>query len=405
MVQSLYRLINSWVFHMPTHVQCDLGMSIRVVHLSPEADATSETFIRAHRDQLPFDILSIYRWRPPYRTRAGHWIALLPGGLSLFFDRVGLKALSGISRHWANRSVAGWLHRIKADVVLAEYGPLGANIAPACELARVPLVVIFHGFDAFQHVTLKSYERAYRKLFSTAAALVVVSEPMRHQLIKLGAPVNRIHVNSCGVDPTCFSAANPSVASPVFLAIGRFVGKKGPLHTIEAFARVHQHVPDSRLWMIGTGPLLSDCRQRASQLGLSERITFFGACSHDAVRHHLRQVRAVVQHSLRCGSGDQEGTPVALIEAQMAGVPVVSTRHAGIPAVVMDGSTGFLVDEGDVKAMAEAMIRLATDPQLAAEMGAAGRLHALKHHTLERHIAALATTIRGVIHEAPLVAS
>lgn len=293
--------------------------------------------------------------------------------------------------------MARWLLRVQVSAVLAEYGPLGAGIAPACRQAGIPLVVIFHGYDAFLQATIERYAQPYQQLFTIAAALVVVSEPMRQQLITLGAPPGRIQVNPCGVDPSRFVGAAPALAPPHFLAVGRFVGKKGPRLTIEAFARTLAAVPDARLTMIGDGPLLPACRKHALQLGLLHAIRFAGSCSHAEVLQALRGSRALVQHSLRCPSGDQEGTPVALIEAQMAGLPVVSTLHAGIPAVVLDGRTGFLVPEADVDGMARAMIRLAQDPELAAAMGAAGRAHALAHHTLERHLTDLATTLRQVI--------
>jgi glycosyltransferase involved in cell wall biosynthesis len=267
------------------------------------------------------------------------------------------------------------------------------------------LVVIFHGFDAFMEVTLIRYRDTYRELFASAAALVAVSEPMRRQLIGLGAPAERIVVNPCGVDPGVFQLASPASAEPLFLAVGRFVGKKGPLHTIRAFAKVHQVLPSTRLTMIGTGPLLESSQTLAAELGVSDAISFLGACSHATVQAQVHQARAVVQHSMCCESGDQEGTPVALIEAQMAGVPVVATTHAGIPGVVLDGRTGFLVPEGDVDGMAMAMLRLAQDPQLAAEMGIAARAHALQHHTMDRHINALAATIHDAINRHHAAAS
>jgi colanic acid/amylovoran biosynthesis glycosyltransferase len=379
-------------------------MISRLVLLSPEPAATSETFIRAHRDLLPYTVVSLYRWRFPFQTVERRWVALFPGILRLLAERSSMTRLASWAERWGHKQVAFWLQRRNADVVLAEYGPLGAGIAPACRLARIPLVVIFHGFDAYQHVTLERFRRPYAELFSTAAALVVVSNPMRLQLIQLGAPAERIQVNPCGVDPSLFCSADPAASPSNILSIGRFVGKKGPILTIEAFALAHQAEPAIRLTMIGTGPLLADSRKRVSELGLEEVITFVGACSHDSVQAHLRRVRAVVQHSMRCSSGDQEGTPVALIEAQMAGLPVVSTWHAGIPGVVIDGLTGFLVQEGDVVGMADAMIKLARDPQLAAEMGARGREHVLKHHTMERHINSLAATIREAISHYPTAA-
>lgn len=376
-------------------------MTARLVLLSPELAATTETFIHAHRKLLPFTVIPLYRWRFPFETDGHRRVALLPGALRLLAERLGLAGLDSWAEQWGQREVACWLQHSEASAVLAEYGQLGAGIAPACRIAGIPLVVIFHGFDAYQHATLERFQAPYAELFANAAALVVVSEPMRQQLIQLGAPAERIQVNPCGVDPTRFYAADPAAAPPHFLAIGRFVGKKGPLLTIEAFAQAHQVEPSIRLTMIGTGPLLFDCQKRAVELGLEDVISFAGACSHASVQAHLREVRAVVQHSLRCASGDQEGTPVALIEAQMAGLPVVSTLHAGIPGVVIDGRTGFLVPEGDVAGMADAMIRLARDHQLAAEMGAAGRSHALEHHTMDRHIKALAATIRAAISRHP----
>lgn len=380
-------------------------MTARLVLLSPEPAATSETFIRAHRDLLPFTVIPLYRWRFPFHTQDRRCVAFLPGLLRQLADRLHFPSLASFAERWGQKQVARWLHSSQASAVLAEYGPLGAGIAPACQLAGLPLVVIFHGFDAYQHATLERFRDPYTYLFSIADALVVVSEPMRYQLIKLGAHPDRIQVNPCGVDPTRFRAATPEVAPPHFLAIGRFVGKKGPMLTIEAFAKAQQIEPTIRLTMIGTGPLLSDCKARASELGMNDVISFPGACSHDTVQGKLLEVRAVVQHSLCCSSGDQEGTPVALIEAQMAGLPVVSTMHAGIPGLVVNACTGFLVPEGDLDGMAEAMIRLAQNPQLAGEMGAAARAHALKHYTMERHINALSSTIREAIVGHPFLAS
>jgi len=380
-------------------------MTARLVLLSPERAATSETFIRAHRDLLPFIIIPLFRWRFPFQTQDFRSIAFLPGFLRQFAERLHIPALASWAERWGQKQVARWLQRSHANAVLAEYGPLGAGIAPACQIVNIPLIVIFHGFDAYQFATLDRFRAPYTDLFSIAEALVVVSEPMRDQLIKLGAHPDRIQVNPCGVDSTRFCAANPAGAPPHFLAIGRFVGKKGPLLTIEAFAKAHEVDPTIRLTMIGTGPLLGVCKSRASELGINDVISFLGACSHDTVQAKLLEVRAVVQHSLRCSSGDQEGTPVALIEAQMAGLPVVSTLHAGIPGVVVNARTGFLVPEGDLDGMAEAMIRLAQNPQLAGEMGAAARAHALKHFTMERHINELSATIRGAISGHPTQAS
>lgn len=109
----------------------------------------------------------------------------------------------------------------------------------------------------------------------------------------------------------------------------------------------------------------------------------------------MRESRSFVQHSIRAFDGDSEGTPVAILEAQVSGLPVVSTTHAGIKDVVMSGETGLLVAEGNVNGMADAMIELAKSPSRAAELGKAARHRALKEYTLTQSIQKLATAIRS----------
>ncbi|MEA3377274.1 MAG: glycosyltransferase, partial [Chloroflexota bacterium] len=114
-----------------------------------------------------------------------------------------------------------------------------------------------------------------------------------------------------------------------------------------------------------------------------------GVSSHADLANAMRAARGFVQHSVQAFSGDSEGTPVAVLEAGASGLPVVATRHAGIPDVVVEGETGFLVDEGDVHAMAEGMVRLASMPDLAGRMGAAARKRIEEHFSMEKSIANL----------------
>lgn len=92
-------------------------------------------------------------------------------------------------------------------------------------------------------------------------------------------------------------------------------------------------------------------------------------------------------------NGDCEGTPVAVIEAQMTGLPVVATRHAGIPEVVIDGETGFIVEECDIEGMGQRMLQLVSDPELAGKLGAAGHTRASTHYTTDIHINTLDSMI------------
>jgi glycosyltransferase involved in cell wall biosynthesis len=138
--------------------------------------------------------------------------------------------------------------------------------------------------------------------------------------------------------------------------------------------------------MVGDGPLLETCIQISRALNLSNSIEFTGPLKHDNVAMLMQNSRAFVQHSVTPGSGDSEGTPVSLLEACASGLPVISTRHAGIKDIIIENKIGFLVDEFDIQQMAKHMIALAQQPELALDLGKNGRAHILNHLTMEKSI-------------------
>jgi glycosyltransferase involved in cell wall biosynthesis len=282
---------------------------------------------------------------------------------------------------------------MKIDVVLAEYGMTGAEIQDACRLAGVPLVAYFYGFEAWSKPVVEKYLPDYKRLFGNAAALVAVSASIATRLADWGAPREKIHEIVCGADVHRFQGADPARAEPHFVAVGRFVEKKAPYLTVLAFRDAVAVQPSARLSMVGDGPLLGPTRRLAATLGLGEKVVFHGIRTPEEIAELMRSARAFVQHSLTAEDGDKEGTPVAIVEAQAAGLAVVSTRHSGIPDVVVDGETGLLVDEGDAAAMGQMMARLALDPALAGRLGAAGRQRALALFSLEEHLRKLAEVL------------
>jgi glycosyltransferase involved in cell wall biosynthesis len=259
----------------------------------------------------------------------------------------------------------------------------------ACRLAGVPLIVHFHGFDAYDRATLQAFGDGYSRLFREARAIVAVSRHMEQVLIGLGTPRDRLHYNPYGVDTRCFQGAVPASARPRFLAVGRFVDKKAPCLTLLAFSQVVKAVPEAELVMIGDGPLLEATRQVAHALGIASRVSFEGPRRPVEVADAMRQSRVFVQHSVVPSSGDSEGTPVAILEASASGLPIVATRHRGITDVVIEDVTGLLVDERDVQGMASQMLRVATDNELAGRLGQAARQNAIERFSLEDRIAAL----------------
>ena len=362
---------------------------------APEFGATTETFIKAHVQRLPAKVrllhgshLHLDEFNQPVLPKWRRRVRLL---------RRSWYAAQGLDEWQAHaKGIAWYLEKIQARAVLAEYGPTGVRLLEACKLTGLPLVVHFHGFDAYSREVLGQLHEPYLRLFEQAAAIIAVSNHMREQLIRLGAPGEKVHLIPYGVDLDQFGPCHPDLAPKHFLAVGRFVEKKAPHLTLVAFQRVLAACPDARLTIIGGGPLLPVCRQLARALGIDRAIDFRGPQEHDRVAATMRNARAFVQHSVEASNGDCEGTPVAILEAQAAGLPVVSTRHTGINEAILEGKTGYLVDEQDVETMALRMTLLAKDPQLAGRLGMAGRARVHDEFNMQNRIAQLHAIIAKV---------
>ena len=353
----------------------------RMLVFAPTRRAASETFVRANLAGLPFAVSAYFGDEFPLNqpARLAYGLSVL---VSKACTRLGWLRLA----EWPAALVALVLiRRHRPDVVLAEFGFHAVRVMQAAAFAEVPFVVHFRGSDLSAQRRIGVLGGRYRRLVSIASGGVCKSKQMAAKLEQLGMLPSRILISASGANPALFKAGNPALAAPVFLAVGRFVAKKGPLKTIRAFALQ----PIGELWMVGDGPLFEDARRLVQDLQLQARVCFLGVKTQPEVADLMRQVRVFVQHSLIAPDGDSEGNPVSVMEAQLSGLPVVATRHAGIPDVVLDGCTGLLVEEGDVQGMAAAMERLMADPGLAARFGSAGRDRVLAGFTLGHHLQAL----------------
>jgi glycosyltransferase involved in cell wall biosynthesis len=323
---------------------------------------------------------------------------LLPSGpLPRLTRAISRRLLSQSPRYFQKEAVKDYLRRNKVNAVLAEYGQTGVAVMSACVETDIPLVVHFHGFDAFDQRVLDVFGKYYLLMFERVSAIVAASQSMRDRLIELGAPSKKIFVNPYGVDMSLFSDANPESSSPVFVSVGRFVDKKAPHLTLLSFKSVLEQCSDARLIMVGDGELLEACKLMAKALEITSSVQFLGVCSPSEIAVILRSARALVQHSISTSYGDSESLGVVFLEAGASGLPVIATRHDGIPEVVIDGETGFLVREGDIKAMAKHMIALAKDPILAAQLGKAARERMHTEFYMEKSINNLWNIIEKVI--------
>ena len=380
----------------------------RVCIIHPNKDTYSETFIHNHIRHLPAKVYVLCQ--PEMLTHQGNDDKpLVPRALrvasrafyTVYNHVTGIascvtpKGLDGMSAFMLRR----FLLSNSIDAVLAEYGPTGVAVMDACKQAQVPLIVHFHGFDAHYKPAVEAYAAHYLQMFSYAGAVIAVSRNMEKQLLDLGVPREKIHYNVYGVDTNLFRDGRPDKNPPTFIAVGRFVDKKAPQLTLLAFRKVLDRCSSVRLIMIADGPLLESCRHIVHALKMTHAVEFLGPMNHNEVAKIMKGARAFVQHSVTTSHGDSEGTPVGVLEAGSSGLPVVSTRHAGIRDVVIEEKTGFLVDEFDVAGMAERMIALVEHPERALELGRNARKHIEENFSLEESINNLWGIILNCIKE------
>jgi len=352
----------------------------------------SETFIQTHIDRLAGRKVVLYNYYPEY-TYEGRKIRYFYGRNPLarkvkrllpvfLYDR-------WVTRHEQSEKaiedfITGFFWHHKVDVILAEYGFNGADICGHARDLGIPLVVHFHGHDAHRETDLAPYRERYREMFDYAFCIVSVSRFMTRKLIEMGADEAKIVYNPYGAREY-FYEVQPDYGS-AFIAVGSFVDIKAPYLTLMAFKLLCDSHPEARLVMVGDGPLRETCISLVKTWGLEERVSFPGALRHEEFLPLIARACAFVQHSVTTSYGDAEGMPNSILEASAAGLPIVSTRHAGIVDAVVHGKTGFLVEERDAVGMADAMRQLLVDKNLCKSMGENAREHVRENYDIKRHM-------------------
>jgi glycosyltransferase involved in cell wall biosynthesis len=298
-----------------------------------------------------------------------------------------IAARAGLPRaRLRDAAVARFIRKHNVSVVLGEFMDFFIDFVPLIERLRLPYVVQGHGIDVSAALRIPGMAERYLA-YQSAKAILTRSEFHRQRLIGLGLPAAKIHVNPGGVDVPEEPPRRTADAGRRFLAISIMRTKKAPIYLLEAFRLAAVRDPRITLDFIGGGPLLPAARQFVDACGLQRCVRLHGVTPEETKRRLLAESGVFVQHSLTdAETGDEEGLPAAIQEAMANGLAVVSTRHAGIPEAVIHGETGLLVEEGDVRGMADAM--LAAIPN-AGQMGLAGYSEARARYTWQHEKARL----------------
>jgi colanic acid/amylovoran biosynthesis glycosyltransferase len=161
--------------------------------------------------------------------------------------------------------------------------------------------------------------------------------------------------------------------------VGRLVEKKGIEYAIRAVAKLHDQGCDLEYEIIGDGPLRATLQTLIRDLGVAGIVSLPGGKDRNGVIHSLQRADVFLAPSVRAEDGDEDGPANVLKEAMATGLPVVATQHGGIPELVQDGVSGFLVPERDADTLAERLAYLIDHPDAWGSMGRAGRAFVEQH--------------------------
>lgn len=237
------------------------------------------------------------------------------------------------------------------------------------------LVTTFHGVDMSAGLK-KGGRKIYDSLFERGDLFLPISERWRKRLIDLGCDETKIQVHRMGIDCRrfAFKPRLPILNGPFKITtVARMVEKKGLEFGINAFAKLKKEYENVEYIIVGDGPLKPELELLIKKLNIQNYVRILGSLEQNSVVEILDSSHLFMLPSVTASDGDQEGIPVVLMEAMAAGLPVVSTIHSGIPELVEDGLSGFLVPEKDENALFEKLKYLFENSHRCAEMGNQGR--------------------------------
>lgn len=275
----------------------------------------------------------------------------------------------------------------KYDIIYCHFGTAGILGVLLKEIGVTgKLITTFHGFDMSAYI-LSTSRNIYKKLFTKGDLFLPISEHWKTKLIRLGCDKEKIVVHHMGINLEKFKYFDRRKKSgePIkILTIGRLVEKKGYEYTIKAIKKIIVKYRNIEYIIVGDGPLENKLKKLVSESGIKKYIKFMRAAKQDEVLDFYKQAHIFMLPSITASNGDQEGIPVVLMEAQATGLPVISTFHSGIPEVVVDGKSGFLVPEQDVNALIEKLEYLIGNPELWPKMGRYGRKFIEKKYDIKK---------------------
>lgn len=278
----------------------------------------------------------------------------------------------------------------EVEIIRAFMAYGGIKMWPICTQLNLPLITSFHGLDVSERPKNPIFRHRLRKLFQAGDIFLVRSESMKEDVINLGCEPEKIRVLYGGIDIDKFKFSERRKKEKDdtlrILMCGRFVEKKGFYYGIKAFYNLSKRNNDLELNIVGGGVLEKKLKSLVQKLDIGKRVHFLGAKPPSDIPMVMGESNIFLSPNVTSRKGDKEGIPNTIKEAMATGLPVVSTFHAGIPELVKNEETGFLVSEKDINALTEKLNLLIEKQDLRERMGKNGRKVIENKFNLSRQI-------------------
>jgi colanic acid/amylovoran biosynthesis glycosyltransferase len=274
------------------------------------------------------------------------------------------------------------------DIIHCHYGTNGLLGLKLREIGALKgkVITTFHGYDMSLLIKQRG-NNIYDHLFAKGDLFLPISKHWRTRLIELGCDEKKIIVHHMGVALRTLPFRHRTLdnnGSVGLVTVARLVEKKAVEYGIRAVSKLSKLNKNIDYSIIGDGPLRKRLELLISDLRLTDTVKLLGWKDHREVVNVLNSCHLLLSPSITSANGDQEGIPVAMMEAMAMGIPVISTQHSGIPELLQDGKSGFLVPERDVDVLAERLTYLIMHPEIWPKMGRAGRAYVEANYNIDK---------------------
>jgi len=332
-----------------------------------------------NRDQYPFEALTCIKKPSNFIMRK--WRKLIYRKL--------LNRLMPISKDQALQML-DIANKLNADIIHVYMGTEAVQLLPYLRIEKRPKIVSFHGVDTSKVIT----DLNLKEIQDNVDLILVRCEHMKSILVERGCSPSCIRLNTTGVPMPEKIDLNKSYefteSNPMRLVQScRLIEKKGLDVTIKVIEKLKQKIRFVSLDIYGSGPDEKSLRKQVEELGLESNVRFNGFFANKRLLKELKNYHFFVHPSRETNKADREGIPNSMLEAMAYGVPVIATRHSGIPEVINHDVNGFLVESPDSKPIAKLILEASSSDSKCKEMAEAAAQTVKGAFSLSHNIALL----------------